>query len=149
MAELFQCPVGLSDHTMGIGASVAAVALGARVIEKHFTLDRDMEGPDHRASLEPGELKAMVTAIRNIEQAITGSGIKEPSPSELKNKAIARKSIHLLKDLPAGYILTDQDLVMKRPGSGISPMHVSNVVGKKLLKALPADQLLSFDDLEK
>ena len=141
--------IGYSDHTLGIEVPIAAVALGATVIEKHFTLDRNMEGPDHRASLEPGELKAMVTAIRNIEQVIAGSGIKEPSPSELKNKAIARKSIHLLKDLPAGYILTDKDLVMKRPGRGISPMQVSNVIGKKLLKSLPADQLLSLDDLEK
>ncbi|MGN6399595.1 MAG: N-acetylneuraminate synthase [Flavisolibacter sp.] len=141
--------IGYSDHTLGIEVPVAAVALGATVIEKHFTLDRNMEGPDHRASLEPAELKAMVAAIRNIEQAIAGSGIKEPSPSELKNKPIARKSIHVSEDLPAGYVLTGSELVMKRPGTGISPMQISDVIGKKLLKAVEADQLLSFDDLEK
>lgn len=141
--------IGYSDHTLGIEVPTAAVALGATVIEKHFTLDRNMEGPDHRASLEPGELKAMVAAIRNIEKAIGGSGIKEPSPSELKNKAIARKSIHAAKDLPAGHTLAGSDLVMKRPGSGISPMHISQVVGKKLRKGLAADQLLSLEYLEK
>jgi N,N'-diacetyllegionaminate synthase len=149
IAKELEIAIGYSDHTLGIEVPIAAVALGATIIEKHLTLDRNMEGPDHRASLEPGELKAMVTAIRNIEKAIAGSGIKEPSPSELKNKAIARKSIHLSKDLPAGHMLTGNELIMKRPGNGISPMQMSSVIGKKLLKAGTADQLLSLDDLEK
>lgn len=139
--------IGYSDHTLGIEVPIAAVALGATVIEKHFTLDRNMEGPDHRASLEPGELKAMVTAIRNIEKAMSGSGVKEPSPSEIKNKTIARKSIHLAKELPAGHLLTAEDLVMKRPGSGISPMQVASLVGRQLKQDLQADHLISFKDL--
>ena len=139
--------IGYSDHTLGIEVPIAAVALGATVIEKHFTLDRNMEGPDHRASLEPAELKAMVTAIRNIEKAVSGTGIKEPSPSELKNKAIARKSIHLAQELAAGHLLTHADLVMKRPGSGISPMQVAAIIGRQLMKGLQADHLLSMEDL--
>jgi N,N'-diacetyllegionaminate synthase len=139
--------IGYSDHTLGIEVPIAAVALGATVIEKHFTLDRNMEGPDHRASLEPGELKSMVTAIRNIEKAMSGSGVKEPSPSEIKNKAIARKSIHLAKELSAGHLLTAADLVMKRPGSGISPMQVALLVGRQLKRDLQADHLISLKDL--
>ncbi len=139
--------VGYSDHTLGIEVPIAAVALGATIIEKHFTLDRNMEGPDHRASLEPGELKEMVTAIRNIEKAISGTGFKEPSPSELKNKIIARKSIHLYTDLPAGHLLAATDLVMKRPGSGISPMEVEKIIGRKLKQSLAADHLLTLEDL--
>lgn len=139
--------IGYSDHTLGIEVPIAAVALGATVIEKHFTLDRNMEGPDHRASLEPAELKAMVAAIRNIEKAISGSGIKGPSPSELKNKIIARKSIHLAKEFPAGHLLTTADLVMKRPGSGISPMQIASVIGRKLKQDLPADHLINLQDL--
>ncbi len=139
--------VGYSDHTLGIEVPIAAVALGATIIEKHFTLDRNMEGPDHRASLEPAELKAMVSAIRNIEKAISGNGIKEPSNSELKNKPIARKSIHLAKELPGGHILLNTDLVMKRPGSGISPMQVASIIGRQLKNDLPADHLLRSKDL--
>ena len=139
--------IGYSDHTLGIEVPIAAVALGATVIEKHFTLDRNMEGPDHRASLEPAELKAMVSAIRNIEKAVSGSGIKEPSASELKNKAIARKSIHLAKALTAGHLLTAADLVMKRPGSGISPMKLASVIGRQLKQDLPADHLINSEDL--
>ena len=139
--------IGYSDHTLGIEVPIAAVALGATVIEKHFTLDRNMDGPDHRASLEPDELKAMVIAIRNIEKAISGSGLKEPSPSELKNKNIARKSIHLSKDLMKGHSLTSSDLVMKRPGSGISPMQIENIIGHKLKYDLNADHMLSLQDL--
>ena len=139
--------IGYSDHTLGIEVPIAAVALGATVIEKHFTLERNMEEPDHRASLEPAELKAMVSAIRNIEQAVSGSGIKEPSPSELKNKAIARKSIHLKSALPAGHVLTASDLIMKRPGTGISPMQISKVIGRTLKTAFPEDHLISLEDL--
>jgi len=140
-------PIGYSDHTLGIEVPIAAVALGATVIEKHFTLDRTMEGPDHRASLEPHELKAMVSAIRNIEQAIAGNGIKEPSASEAKNMAIARKSIHLKHALQNGHILTANDLIMKRPGNGISPMKLQSVVGKKLVTNLPAEHLLLLTDI--
>jgi len=139
-------PVGYSDHTPGIEVPIAAVALGAIVIEKHFTLDKNMDGPDHKASLEPYELKAMVTSIRNIELAL-GSGLKAPSPSELKNKAIARKSIHLKNALKAGHTLSIADLEMKRPGDGISPMKMNEVIGKQLKSDLPAEHKLSDNDL--
>ena len=139
--------VGYSDHTKGIEVPIAAVALGARVIEKHFTLDRSMEGPDHKASLEPSELKAMVSAIRNIEISI-GTGFKEPSPSEVKNISIARKSIHLAHKLKAGHMLTASDLVMKRPGDGISPMKMEEVIGKKITQDLEEDTKLSWNLLQ-
>jgi N,N'-diacetyllegionaminate synthase len=139
--------VGYSDHTLGIEVSIAAVALGACVIEKHFTLDRTLPGPDHAASLEPEELKAMVAAIRNIEQAISGSGIKEPSASEMKNIAVARKSLHTVKELKAGVTLSEDDLIALRPGNGISPMLLNDVVGKVLKKELPAHYLLKLEDL--
>jgi N,N'-diacetyllegionaminate synthase len=138
--------VGYSDHTNGIEVPIAATALGATVIEKHFTLDRNMEGPDHQSSLEPEELKAMVSAIRNIEVAL-GDGVKAPSDSEKKNINIARKSIHLLNNLPAGHILTEEDLIMKRPGNGISPMELENVIGKKLLRAVNEDEQLNWKDI--
>jgi N,N'-diacetyllegionaminate synthase len=140
--------VGYSDHTLGIEVSVAAVALGAVVIEKHFTMDRNMAGPDHLASLEPDELKAMVTAIRNISQAISGTGEKKPSVSELKNKIISRKSIHLKTGIPAGHILTAGDLEMKRPGDGISPMMIQNIIGKKTKITLPDEHKLTLNDIE-
>lgn len=124
--------IGYSDHTLGIEVPIAAVALGARVIEKHFTLDRNLPGPDHAASLEPMELKAMVAAIRNIEKAIAGSGIKEPSKSEEKNKDIARKSLHYAKSLTSGHVLTYDDFIALRPGDGISPMEIDALIGKKL-----------------
>jgi N,N'-diacetyllegionaminate synthase len=144
----FGVSVGYSDHTLGIEVPIAAVALGATVIEKHFTLDRSMPGPDHRASLEPQELKAMVAAIRNIELAISGSAIKEPSPSEIKNKEAARKSIHLKTSLQAGHVVRLTDLEMKRPGNGISPMDLDKVIGKKLRTELPEEWKLSFNDIE-
>lgn len=147
IAKAFQVKIGYSDHTMGIEVPIGAVALGATCIEKHFTLDRTMEGPDHKASLEPLELKAMVNAIRNISLAVSGNGIKAPSPSEIKNKAIARKSIHVLHDLEAGHTLTEHDLIMKRPGYGISPMDLDLVVGRKLSKKVIADTRLEFNHL--
>lgn len=140
--------VGYSDHTLGIEVPIAAVALGAMIIEKHFTLDKNMTGPDHKASLDPQELKAMVLAIRNVELALSGSGHKIPSQSEIKNKIIARKSIHLKNDLPAGHLITSEDLEMKRPGNGISPMDVDKVIGKRLLKPLQKESMLSFKDFE-
>ena len=133
--------IGYSDHTPGIEAPIAAVALGAAVIEKHFTLDRNMEGPDHRASLEPHELKAMVAAIRNIENAM-GSGIKKPSPSELKNKPIARKSIVAAKSIVKGEVFTDINLTVKRPGTGISPMRWDQVLGQVAQKDYEKDELV-------
>ena len=122
--------VGYSDHTLGIEVSIAAVALGATVIEKHFTLDRNLPGPDHQASLEPDELKAMVTSIRNIEKAM-GSGEKIPSPSELKNKAVARKSIVARRPIKKGEVFSEENLGVKRPGTGLNPMDWD-----KLLKQL-------------
>jgi len=134
--------VGYSDHTLGIEVPIAAVALGARVIEKHFTLDRSLDGPDHAASLEPQELRAMVKAIRNIEKAISGSGIKEPSPSEAKNKPIARKSIVASRFIKKGEIFSEYNLTAKRPGDGISPMRWKTVVGQKAVKDFNPDELI-------
>ncbi len=125
----FGVKVGYSDHTNGIEVSVAAVALGACVIEKHFTLDQTMEGPDHKASLEPNEFKSMVLAIRNIEKAL-GDGIKKPSKSEIKNMAITRKSIVALRAIKSGEIFSVGNLAVKRPGTGISPMDLNKILGK-------------------
>ena len=133
IAETFKVKFGYSDHTQGIEVPIAAVALGATVIEKHFTLDRNLEGPDHKASLEPDELKAMVSAIRNIEQAL-GSGHKTISESERKNIEIARKSIVAACPIKAGELLTEENLTVKRPGSGISPMRWNEVVGTFAVK---------------
>lgn len=138
--------VGYSDHTLGIEVPIAAVALGANVIEKHFTLDRSMPGPDHKASLEPNELKDMVQAIRNIELALSGNGLKEPSKSEIPNLTIARRSIHTAKLVPQGEFIAETDLIMKRPGDGISPMEIDRVVGKRALRDLPEDHCLDWSD---
>ncbi|MBU4464198.1 MAG: N-acetylneuraminate synthase [Proteobacteria bacterium] len=135
--------VGYSDHTPGIEIPIAAVAMGAAVIEKHFTLDKNMEGPDHRASLEPDELKDMVKAIRNIETAL-GNGIKKPSPSELKNKPIARKSIVAAQAIAAGEKFTNDKLTAKRPGTGISPMRWDETIGKKSSRNFKADDLIEI-----
>lgn len=139
--------VGYSDHTLGIEVPVAAVALGACVIEKHFTLDRNMKGPDHKASLEPNELKAMVKAIRNIEQAL-GSGKKVPSASERKNMMVARKSIHSARDLQKGTVITENDLSVKRPGNGISPMELGKVIGKTIKTDIKQDSLIKWSHLK-
>jgi N,N'-diacetyllegionaminate synthase len=136
-------PIGYSDHTLGIEVPVAAVALGAKVIEKHFTLDKNMVGPDHKASLEPQELKAMVQAIRNIERAL-GSGVKKASPSESKNKAIARKSLVASIDIKAGEIFSADNITAKRPGTGISPMKWDDVIGKKAKRDFRVDELLEI-----
>ena len=147
IAASFGIAVGYSDHTLGIEIPIAAVALGAVCIEKHFTLDKKMEGPDHRASLDASELKAMIKAIRNIEVAL-GNGIKQPSPSETKNKSIARKSLHLVSNLSQGHILRAEDLIALRPGDGISPMQINFVLGKRLKKDLNYQHKLSFEDFE-
>jgi N,N'-diacetyllegionaminate synthase len=148
MAQELGVKVGYSDHTLGIEVPIAAVALGACVIEKHFTLDRTLPGPDHAASLEPDELKAMVAAIRNIEKAIGGSGIKAPSDSEKKNIDIARKSIHVNKNLSKGSVISQEDLIALRPGDGISPMHIDKVVGKELRKDVEAFHKLTLEELK-
>ena len=139
----FQVEVGYSDHTQGIEVPIAAVALGATVIEKHFTLDRNMEGPDHKASIEPDELKAMVSAIRNIEKAL-GSGKKTVSDSERKNIAIARKSIVAACPIKKGDILTEGNLTVKRPGTGISPMRWEEVVGTKAICDFNEEDLIEI-----
>ena len=136
--------IGYSDHTLGIEVPIAAVALGARVIEKHFTLDRNLSGPDHRASLEPNELKSMVNSIRNIEKALSGSGIKEPSKSELKNKQIIRKSIIAIKPITEGEIFNNRNIGTKRPGTGISPMKWESVIGQASKYNFEQDQLISL-----
>jgi N-acetylneuraminate synthase/N,N'-diacetyllegionaminate synthase len=146
LKEEFQVNIGYSDHTLGIEVPIAAVALGATVIEKHFTLDKNMEGPDHKASLDPLELKQMVNSIRNIEMALSGSGIKEPSLSELKNIQIARKSIHTNKSLSKGDTLKREDLIMMRPGDGISPMEVDLFINKKIAYDLPVGHKISKTD---
>lgn len=135
--------VGYSDHTEGIEVPVAAVALGAEVIEKHFTLDRGMPGPDHKASLEPQELSAMVSSIRNIELAL-GSADKCVSMSEAANRAVARKSIVALCDIPEGEILTEKNITVKRPGSGLSPMLWDSVLGTKAVRSFSADELIEI-----
>lgn len=147
IGKTFGVDIGYSDHTLGIEVPTAAVALGATVIEKHFTLDRNLPGPDHKASLEPNELKNMVNAIRNIEKAISGNGLKEPSKSEKKNKSIARKSIHLKKNLKKGEVIKEDDLISLRPGDGISSIHWEDVIGKVLLLDKVCFDKLSWKDL--
>jgi N-acetylneuraminate synthase/N,N'-diacetyllegionaminate synthase len=146
LKEEFDVNIGYSDHTLGIEVPIAAVALGANVIEKHFTLDKNMEGPDHKASLNPLELKQMVNAIRNIENALMGSGIKEPSASEIKNIQIARKSIHTKKSLEKGHIIKKEDLIMIRPGDGISPMDMDLYLNKQIATDLPEGHKISKND---
>jgi N,N'-diacetyllegionaminate synthase len=139
----FGVKVGYSDHTQGIEVSIAAVAMGARIIEKHFTLDRSMEGPDHKASLEPDELRAMAQAIRHIENAL-GDGVKMPSMSELKNIPIARKSILASRSIQAGETFSDNNLIIKRPGNGISPMRWDEIIGQKATRNFLADELIEL-----
>ena len=139
--------IGYSDHTLGIEVPIAAVALGAKVIEKHFTLDRSLPGPDHRASLQPEELTAMVSAIRNIELAMSGDATKSPSPSEAKNLDVARKSVFTSRAIQKDEIVTEQDLVCLRPGNGISPMKWSEIVGRKAAYNIEAFSMLKWEHL--
>lgn len=141
LKEKFGVRVGYSDHTQGIEVPIAAVALGAEIIEKHFTLDHNMEGPDHKASLEPDELKQMVDGIRKTEKAL-GNGIKTASPSEKKNIQIARKSIVARRDIKKGEILTEENLAVKRPGNGISPMRWYEVIGTKAIRDFSEDEMI-------
>ena len=143
LRDHFGCPVGLSDHTRGYECDVAAAALGAVVIEKHFTLDKNMEGPDQKASLDPKELTDMVQAVRNIEAAM-GSGIKAVSSSEAKNKPIARKSIVAARAIRAGEILTEENLTTKRPGNGVDPMRWNEVLGTAAIRDFEPDELIEI-----
>ena len=136
-------PVGYSDHTRGIEIPIAAVAMGATVIEKHFTLDRTMNGPDHKASLEPDELKAMIDAIRNVEVAL-GSGMKTPTESEIKNMEAARKSIIANCKISKGEIFTEENLTVKRPGNGINPIGWLDVIGKRASRNFEEDELIEL-----
>lgn len=141
LGQEFGCKVGYSDHTTGNEVDIAAVALGASVIEKHFTLSRDMTGPDHQASLEPQELSDMVKSVRKVELAL-GTGIKQPTASENKNRDVARKSIVAKTDIAQGELFTESNLTCKRPGNGISPMCWKDIVGKRAVRAFEADELI-------
>lgn len=144
--DAFKVKVGYSDHTLGIEVPIAAVALGATVIEKHFTLSKSMNGPDHKASLEPDELKAMINAIRNIEAAL-GNGIKFPSPSEIKNKIAARKSIVAARCIKVNELLTVENLTVKRPGNGISPIMWESVLGLRANRNYAEDEQIEIKGL--
>lgn len=141
MKKEFGLPVGYSDHTEGIEVPIAAVAMGAAVIEKHFTLSRDFEGPDHKASIEPNELARMIEKIRHIEEA-QGDGVKRVTESEAGNKTIARKSIVAKKDIGKGETLTEENITVKRPGNGISPMEWFNILGTKAISDFMEDELI-------
>ena len=143
LADTFGVKTGYSDHTQGIEVPIAAVALGATVIEKHFTLDRNMEGPDHKASLEPQELKAMTIAIRNVEQAL-GTGDKTPSSSETPNKQVARKSIVAKRQIKQGESFTEENITVKRPGNGLSPMRWREVIGTTATRDFAPDELIEI-----
>jgi N,N'-diacetyllegionaminate synthase len=144
MSQAFQLPVGYSDHTPGIEVPVAAVALGAKIIEKHFTLDKNMEGPDHRASLEPHELKRMIDSIRNVEASL-GSGIKKPAACEIPNRAVARKSLVSVRPIKKGSRIAAADIVIKRPGHGIQPKDIEKVIGLEVNRDLQADDVITWD----
>jgi len=143
ISETFGVRIGYSDHTVGIEIPIAAVALGASIIEKHFTLDKAMPGPDHQASLAPAELKAMVAAIRGIESAM-GNGIKAPSPAETKNLGIVRKSLVAVRSIEAGEIFSMDNIGAKRPGTGISPMRLDEVLGCPAPRSFTADELIEL-----
>ena len=143
LKQAFKLPVGFSDHTLGITAPIAAVALGACVIEKHFTLDRNLPGPDHKASLEPDELKEMVKAIREVEKAL-GNGIKKPTKEEEKIKKVARRSIVAKVDISKGAIITEEMLDVKRPGTGIEPKYLKFIIGRKAKEDIKKDIIISL-----
>lgn len=147
LRDAFALPVGLSDHTLGISVSVAAVARGACIIEKHFTVDRSLPGPDHRASLSPSELRGLVDAIRTVEAAL-GTGEKGPTASELDTKRVARKSLVAARAIAAGETLTSELLRIKRPGTGISPAELERAVGRRVRRALAADEVIDWAALQ-
>lgn len=146
MRSMFGVPVGWSDHTEGLAVTVAAVALGAEMVEKHFTLDRSLPGPDHAASLDPGELRALITAVREAEVS-RGSGVKAPAASELPNLEVVRRSMHAARELPAGHSLAPADLVALRPGGGVSPADEWKILGRPLRRALRAGERLEEADV--
>lgn len=146
MELAFGCPVGFSDHTSGIGASPWAVAIGACVVEKHFTLDRNMTGPDHRSSIEPGELAALVRTIRDVEAAL-GDGIKRPMPSELPNKPQMQKSLVATRSIAVGETINETDLTCKRPGNGLPPKWFDRVVGKKAAKVIQKGKMIELSSI--
>jgi len=148
LKKTFNLNIGYSDHTLGIEVPIAAVSMGARVIEKHFTLSREMPGPDHLASLTPNELKLMVMSIRNIERTLSGKGKKIPSKSEAKNIKVARKSIFISKRIEKGDILREEHLITLRPGDGISPMQWENIIGKRTNKTLESGDKLRWEFID-
>jgi N-acetylneuraminate synthase/N,N'-diacetyllegionaminate synthase len=143
----FGCPVGLSDHTLGADIALAAVARGAAIVEKHLTLSKALPGPDHRASLEPAEMAALVRGIRAIESAL-GDGVKRPMPSELNTRDVARKSLVAARPLRRGQPLTAADVAIKRPGTGIAPAELATVLGRRLRCDVDADEVLQWNALE-
>ena len=147
LAAAFKLPVGYSDHTLGIEVPVAAVAMGAKIIEKHFTLDKNLPGPDHKASLEPGELKEMVKAIRNIEMAL-GNGIKKPNESEIEIMKVARRSLIATRDIRVGEIIKESDIIIKRPGTGILPKFKEIVIGMKLVNNIKQDEPFRWENFK-
>ncbi len=146
LKEAFKTVVGYSDHTLGIEVPIAAVAMGAKIIEKHFTLDRSMKGPDHAASLEPSELNRMIACIRNLEKAL-GSGIKEPNPSERRIMLKTRKSLTAKSDIERGTILTKENVTFKKPGTGIPPKFAEIVLGRKVVKDIRQDETITWDHM--
>jgi N-acetylneuraminate synthase/N,N'-diacetyllegionaminate synthase len=146
LEQAFQVPVGWSDHTLGEAVAVAAVARGAVIVEKHFTLDKSLPGPDHKASLSPEELQSYIAAIRTVELAL-GDGIKRPHPSELPTIAAARRSLILNRDMAAGEVIGEADIVTLRPGHGLAPKHRVHVIGRTMQAARPQGHVLSWSDL--
>lgn len=146
LKRMFRLPVGLSDHTLGITVPIAAIALGAAIIEKHFTLDKKLPGPDHKASLEPEELREMVACIREVERAL-GDGIKKPTKSEEAVKKTVRRSIVAKVNIPKGTAIAEHMLDLKRPGTGLEPKHLKKIVGKRAKKDIKADELITFEKI--
>ncbi|NQY68226.1 MAG: N-acetylneuraminate synthase [Flavobacteriales bacterium] len=147
LQDAFQTQIGLSDHAIGIETSIAAIALGASIIEKHFTLDKSLTGPDHHFSLNPSELSELVSKIRNVEMAL-GSGVKEPNEAELEIASVVRKSIHIKTDLNKGTVISEEMLIMQRPGTGISPMEIDYIVGKTIVKDKKRHDILVYSDFK-
>jgi N-acetylneuraminate synthase len=147
LAAAFKLPIGYSDHTLGIEVPIAAVALGARIIEKHFTLDKKLLGPDHKASLEPGELKEMIKAIRNIEKAL-GNGIKKPNKSEIEIIKVARRSLIATRDIRVGEIIKESDIIIKRPGTGIPPKFKEIVIGMRIINDIRQDEPFRWENFK-
>jgi N,N'-diacetyllegionaminate synthase len=147
LRHAFGCPVGFSDHTPGIGASPWAVVLGACVIEKHFTLDKSLPGPDHEASLEPQELAELVSQIHSVELAL-GDGIKRPSASEIANKQFMQKSVVARQPISVGQVITREDITSKRPGTGLAPHWIDKIVGRKASRAIAAEESIQLGDIQ-